>query len=300
MVITRVLRVLLAISVVALQTYAWQLSRQRLSMRACAGTPSDVKVLHLTPKLRDYSVQLRVAPDDKLRYQQLLFLGSKCPPMMSQHKVDENKVPGCLSSVYIHASRASDGTISYTGDSDSQLTKGLVALLVDGLSGYTPEVIEKVDPGFIQYAGIGSSLTPGRNNGLLNMLTLMKLKAKQLGRAEHDSAEGESRAGTVDGPLARSMIEKLAKLQPTVLRVENTSQQHAGHPEMAASIGRVKETHFNVHIVADCFATLSLVLRHQMVYALLEAELQGGVHALSITARTPAEETATKKSKTSS
>lgn len=253
--------------------------------------------LNLTPKLRKYAVELRNVRDDKLRYQQLLFLATKCPPIAIEHKVEQNKVPGCLSSVYIHASRDSDGSIHYTGDSDSQLTKGLTALLVDGLSGYLPEEILKVDPTFIQYAGIGSSLTPGRNNGLLNMLTMMKYKAKQLSSSEHTGVDTVTADEDTVGPLQRSMTVKLQQLQPTMLRIDNLSQQHAGHAEVAHSnsTARIKETHFSVHIVAECFASLSRVMRHQMVYALLGDELQGGVHALTITARSPEEEEKARK-----
>ena len=51
----------------------------------------------------------------------------------------------------------------------------------------------------------------------------------------------------------------------------------------------LSETHFQVDIVADCFTGLSLVQRHKMVYTLLAQEMAGGVHALSIRAKTAAE-----------
>lgn len=134
----------------------------------------------LPPKLHDAVQALKLVDDEQMRYRQLLFLASTAKPFPPSLRVPENKVPGCLSTVYVHAELNSDGAVQYLGDSDSQLTKGLVAFLVDGLSGSSAEDIQQIDPGFIKEAGIAQSLTPGRNNGFLNMLALMKRKAAEL------------------------------------------------------------------------------------------------------------------------
>ena len=71
------------------------------------------------------------------------------------------------------------------------------------------------------------------------------------------------------------------QLQPVVLDVINESSRHSVPPG--------SETHFKVTIVSGAFEGKSLVERHRIVYALLDDEMRGGVHALTITSRTPAE-----------
>ena len=188
--------------------------------------------------------------------------------------------------VHVHASQQGDGTIMYQGDSDSQLTKGIVCLLVDGLSGNTPEKIEAVKPDFIQFAGIGATLTPGRNNGFLNMMTKMKEQARQFSTSAGSSDGGNG--GENGGRVYYSIIKKLSMLKPAELVVEDESHKHARHAGMDGS--EAVESHFNVRIIADCFEGLGLVQRHKMIYTLLDEEMKGGIHALSIYSKTPTEE----------
>jgi stress-induced morphogen len=77
-------------------------------------------------------------------------------------------------------------------------------------------------------------------------------------------------------------------LKPTELVIEDESYKHAGHAGMGSS--SAVESHFNIRIIASCFDGLSLVQRHKMVYTLLAQEMNNGIHALSIYAKTPTEE----------
>ena len=125
-------------------------ARLRSAVRCVA---ADVGAMQLPPELEKTVRAFKMVPDQKMRYKQLLFYAAKLPPMDSALCVDENKVPGCLSVVHVHAMREGDA-ISYQGSSDSQLTKGLVALLINGLSGCTNEQIQRVDKGLIVAAGL--------------------------------------------------------------------------------------------------------------------------------------------------
>ncbi|KAK9106307.1 hypothetical protein Syun_022318 [Stephania yunnanensis] len=96
-----------------------------------------------------------------------------------------------------------------------------------------------------------------------------------------------SRGGAALLPRASRIKQKLqSALEASVLEVEDVSYQHAGH---AAVKGNANETHFNLRIVSSKFSGQGLVKRHRMVYDLLGEELQSGLHAVSIVAKTPQE-----------
>ena len=87
--------------------------------------------------------------------------------------------------------------------------------------------------------------------------------------------------------IVRQSIEaKLTQAYaPTKLVVHDDSGRHAGH----AGHRPGQETHFNVECVSDAFSGKSRLERHRMVMTLLDDEIKGGVHALQLTLRTPAE-----------
>ena len=254
-----------------------------------------------TPELDMMVAAFARMPDEKLRYKQLMFLAQKLAPMSDVYKTDANKVPGCLSTVHVHATLDENNLVQYEGDSDGLLTKGLVALLVRGLSGNDADTIQAVEPGFIEDAGIAASLTPGRNNGFLNMLATMKKQALALSSADINTNENDTmKNGAVleddsivtgfdevpDKPMYNAMMSTLITLlKPKSIQLIDNSSQHEGH---AGSKGFNGESHFELEIVADCFENLALVKRHQLIYTLL-GEIMTKIHALQIRAYTPAE-----------
>lgn len=130
----------------------------------------------LPPNLEKIVNKFKSRNDPKKRYEQLLWYARKLEAMPEEGKTPENKVHGCVSQVYITADYE-DGKVWYKGDSDAQLVKGLVAFLIEGLNGLTPEEIIAVTPDFIEETGLKVSLTPSRANGFYNIFQMMKKKA---------------------------------------------------------------------------------------------------------------------------
>ena len=117
--------------------------------------------------------------DPKRRYEYVLWLAKKLEPMPVEQQTDAIKVKGCVSQVFVEGS-LDQGVMRWQGDSDALITKGLLALLIQGLDGLTPEQVQSVDPAFIAATGLQASLTPSRANGFLNILRTMQQQARDL------------------------------------------------------------------------------------------------------------------------
>ena len=112
--------------------------------------------------------------DDKYEY--IIQMGKELPPMDPQYKIDGNLIRGCQSRVWMHPDYK-DGVITFTADSDAIITKGLVSLVIDVLTGHTPKEIVDAELYFINAIGLSSHLSPTRSNGLLSMVKQIKLYA---------------------------------------------------------------------------------------------------------------------------
>jgi cysteine desulfuration protein SufE len=109
--------------------------------------------------------------DDKYEY--IIDLGKKLPPLDEKHKVDENRVRGCQSTVWLVAEYR-DGRVFYEAESDAVIVKGLISMLIRVLSGQTPDDIIQAKLNFIREIGMTTHLAQTRSNGLLAMVKQMK------------------------------------------------------------------------------------------------------------------------------
>lgn len=110
------------------------------------------------------------------KYQYLVDLSKSLKPFPEEYRTDDNLIKGCQSRVWIFAVKK-DGKINFYGDSDAIIVKGIVSLLINVFSGFTPEEILKADFNFIDEIGLKEHLSPTRSNGLLAMVKQMRLYA---------------------------------------------------------------------------------------------------------------------------
>lgn len=110
------------------------------------------------------------------KYSLIMDMASSLEPLAEEFKNDSNLIEGCQSRVWLQADYV-DGNIIFKGDSDALIVKGIVAMLINTLSGHSPKEILESDLFFIEKIGLKENLSPTRSNGLASMIKQMKLYA---------------------------------------------------------------------------------------------------------------------------
>ncbi len=116
------------------------------------------------------------------RYRYVIELGRELDPLSADEHSPANKVPGCVSQVWLvsEARPAADGAhIVFRGDSDAHIVRGLIAILMRIYSGKTPAEILAIDPKSIfARLGLDEHLSPQRSNGLYSMVGRIQADAR--------------------------------------------------------------------------------------------------------------------------
>ena len=110
------------------------------------------------------------------KYSLIMDMASSLEPLEDEYKNDGNLIEGCQSRVWLQADFV-DGNIIFKGDSDALIVKGIVAMLINTLSGHSPKEILESDLFFIEKIGLKENLSPTRSNGLASMVKQMKFYA---------------------------------------------------------------------------------------------------------------------------
>ena len=128
-------------------------------------------------ELQDEIIEEFSAFDDWMdKYALLIDLGNSLQPLEEKQKNTQNIIEGCQSRVWLNA-KLNNGIVTYQGESDAVLVKGIVSLLIQVLSGHTPDEILNTELYFIDRIGLKEHLSPTRSNGLVAMVKQMKMFA---------------------------------------------------------------------------------------------------------------------------
>jgi cysteine desulfuration protein SufE len=116
------------------------------------------------------------------RYRSVIELGRTLDPLPEEARNERNKVQGCASQVWLSTQRdngAADPVLTFKGDSDAHIVRGLIAILFALYSGKPAQEILNIDAlGLFDKLGLREHLTPQRSNGLRSMVERIRAEAR--------------------------------------------------------------------------------------------------------------------------
>lgn len=152
-----------------------------MSQAVGSSTSQPSVTAHVPPQLSHLISSIAKPGDVKSRLASLIGLGATLEVYPESHKTTANRVLGCTTQVWVSAALDASGHVTFSGTADSDVSRGLVALLTQGLSGLAPAEVMAVQPEVLATLGLNTTmLGPSRSNGAANMLEAMKRRAGAL------------------------------------------------------------------------------------------------------------------------
>ena len=112
------------------------------------------------------------------RYEYLISLGRKLPPLDEGYRIEENRLKGCLSLVHFKAEYDAP-IMRFYADSNSDIIQGLIAVILRVYSERTPQDILATPPEFIAQIGFDEHISPFRNNGMAVLISAIMAAASK-------------------------------------------------------------------------------------------------------------------------
>jgi cysteine desulfuration protein SufE len=130
-------------------------------------------------ELEDLAAEFEVLGDWEERYRYVIDLGRELAPLTDAERSDANKVRGCASQVWLVTEPQADGRLTFRGDSDAHIVRGLIAILLRLYSGRSADEITAFDAkAAFETLGLSGALSAQRSNGLASMVARIRRDAE--------------------------------------------------------------------------------------------------------------------------
>ncbi|CAN5671509.1 SufE family protein [soil metagenome] len=131
--------------------------------------------------LADLISEFDLLEDWEERYRYVIDLGKDLAPLTDAERSEANKVRGCASQVWLVTEPHADRSVTFRGDSDAHIVRGLIAVVLRLYSGKTPAAIRDFDAkAAFEQLGLSGHLSAQRSNGLASMVGRIRRDAEAL------------------------------------------------------------------------------------------------------------------------
>jgi cysteine desulfuration protein SufE len=136
--------------------------------------------LTIDDELAELAAEFEVLGDWEERYRYVIDLGKDLAPLSDAERSDANKVRGCASQVWLVTEPHPDRSLTFRGDSDAHIVRGLIAIVLRLFSGRQPAEILAFDaPAAFETLGLKGALSQQRSNGLASMVGRIRRDAER-------------------------------------------------------------------------------------------------------------------------
>ena len=137
------------------------------------------------PTLEAIRSDFELLDDWEDRYRYVIELGRMLDPLDEADRTEANKVRGCASQVWLASTLSHDDAnrpyLTYKGDSDAHIVRGLIAVLLAVYAGRSaPDILTTDAHGVFRDLGLSEHLTPQRSNGLASMVQRIRSDAHKV------------------------------------------------------------------------------------------------------------------------
>jgi cysteine desulfuration protein SufE len=140
--------------------------------------------LSIYAALDDLDAEFELLGDWEQRYRHVIDLGRGLEPLSAAERSDANKVRGCASQVWLVTEPRASGALTFRGDSDAHIVRGLIAILLRLYSGRAPAEILRFDAkAAFERLGLTGALSAQRSNGLFSMTERIRRDAAAVAAA---------------------------------------------------------------------------------------------------------------------